>query len=96
LARFNFETVFKLAAVLCLWSTSGLAANISLASLNDDPARALVAVEGKFEAGDHIKFRTQVGRLTNAVVVFNSPGGDLLAGIEIGKTIRLKSFATPS
>jgi hypothetical protein len=46
------------------------------------------------EVGDHVKFRTQVGRLTNAFVVFNSAGGNLLAGIEIGKTIRLKSFAT--
>ena len=27
-------------------------------------------------------------------IVFNSDGGNLLAGIEIGKTIRLKSFAT--
>jgi hypothetical protein len=33
------------------------------------------------------------GRLTKAVVVFNSDGGNLQAGIEIGKTIRLKSFA---
>jgi hypothetical protein len=94
LTRPNFESVFKLTVVLCLWSTSGLAANISLSSVDDDPAHALVAVEGGFEAGDHIKFRTQVGRLTNALVVFNSGGGNLLAGIEIGKTIRLKSFAT--
>jgi hypothetical protein len=54
----------------------------------------MVAVEGDLEVGDHVKFRTQVGRLTKAVVVFNSRGGNLLAGIEIGKTIRLKSFAT--
>ena len=53
-----------------------------------------MAVDGRFEAGDEIKFRTEVGRLTKAVVVFNSDGGILQAGIEIGKTIRLKSFAT--
>jgi hypothetical protein len=62
--------------------------------LDGDPAHALVAVEGDLEIGDDVKFRTQVGRLTKAVVVFNSRGGNLLAGIEIGKTIRLKSFAT--
>jgi hypothetical protein len=94
LARPNFQAVFYLAAVLCLWGTSGLAANISLSQLGDDPAHARVAVDGRFEAGDEIKFRTQVGRLTKAVVVFNSEGGILQAGIEIGKTIRLKSFAT--
>ena len=90
----SFKAVLNLAVVLCLWSTSGLAANISLSPLDGDPAHALVAVEGDLEVGDHVKFRTQVGRLTKAVVVFNSRGGNLLAGIEIGKTIRLKSFAT--
>src|SRR5437762_6696857 len=45
-------------------------------------------------SSDLVKFRTQVGRLTKALVVFNIDGGILQAGIEIGKTIRLKSFAT--
>ena len=94
MARRNFQAVSNLAAVLCFWGHSGLAANISLSQLSDDPAHARVAVDGRFEAGDEIKFRTQVGRLTKAVVVFNSDGGDTKAGIEIGKTIRLKSFAT--
>jgi hypothetical protein len=75
LARPNFPAVFNLAAVLCLWATSALAANISLSQLGDDPAHARVAVDGRFEASDEIKFRTQVGRLTKAVVVFNSDGG---------------------
>jgi hypothetical protein len=83
------------AALLAL-SNSSLAASISLSPLplDNDPTHALVAVDGRFEGGDEIKFRTEVGRLTKAVVVFNSDGGDLQAGIEIGKTIRLKSFAT--
>jgi tetratricopeptide (TPR) repeat protein len=81
------------AALLAL-SNSSLAASISLAPLDNDPAHARVAVDGHFEAGDEIKFRTEVGRLTKAVVVFNSDGGNLQAGIEIGKTIRLKSFTT--
>lgn len=89
-----FNAVLSLAAGLCLWSTSSFAAKISLSPLGDDPASALVTLEGDLEAGDQNKFRTQVGRLTKAFVVFNSDGGNLLAGIEIGKTIRLKSFAT--
>jgi hypothetical protein len=93
LARPIFKAVFNLATV-CLWGTSGFAANISLSQLGDDPAHARVDVDGRFEAGDEVKFRTQVGRLTKALVVFNSDGGILQAGIEIGKTIRLKSFAT--
>jgi hypothetical protein len=80
--------------LLSLWGTSGLAANISVAPLDDDPAHAIVIVAGDLLPGDDIVFRTHVGRLTKAVVAFNSDGGSLLAGIEIGKTIRLKSFAT--
>jgi|EndMetStandDraft_3_1072993.scaffolds.fasta_scaffold29257_3 hypothetical protein len=90
----SFSILLLAASALCLWSTSTFAAKISTSPLGDDPAQALVAVEGDFEAGDHLKFRTQVGRLTKALVVFNSAGGNLVAGIEIGKTIRLKSFAT--
>jgi hypothetical protein len=94
LALPNLNAVLSLAAVLCLGSTSSFAAKISLSPLGDDPAQALVTVEGDLQAGDHNKFRTEVGRLTKALVVFNSVGGNLVAGIEIGKTIRLKSFAT--
>src|SRR6516164_4855978 len=90
----KFKSFLHLAAVLSLWSTSGLAANITLAPWGDDPAHAIVAIEGDLVSGDDVKFRAQVGRLTKAIVVFNSDGGNLLAGIEIGKTIRLKSFAT--
>jgi hypothetical protein len=92
--RAQLQSCLNLAAVLSLWSTFGLAANISLAPLDDDPAHAIVVIEGDLVSGDDVKFRTQVGRLTKAIVAFNSDGGHLLAGIEIGKTIRLKSFAT--
>jgi hypothetical protein len=86
--------ILSLAAALSLGSTSCLAANISLAPLDGDPAHAIVVVEGRLESGDEIQFRTQVGGLTKAIVSFDSDGGNLLAGIAIGKTIKLKSFAT--
>jgi hypothetical protein len=66
LARPNFKAVLNLAAVRCFCSTSSLAADISLSPLDNDPAHAIVAVEGDLVAGDHLKFRTQVGRLTKA------------------------------
>ena len=71
----SFKAVLNLAAVLSVWSTSGLAANISLSPLDGDPAHAIVIVEGRLESGDEIQFRTQVGRLTKAIVDFNSNGG---------------------
>jgi hypothetical protein len=94
LVALHFKAVLNFGAVLSLWSTSGFAAHITIAPWGDDPAHAMVIVEGSLVAGDDIQFRTQVGRLTKAIVAFNSAGGNLLAGIEIGKTIRLKSFAT--
>jgi hypothetical protein len=93
-AALSFKAVLNLAAVLSLWSTSAVAANITLAPWGDDPAQAIVAIEGDLVRGDDVKFGAQVGRLTKAIVAFNSDGGNLLAGITIGKTIRLKSFAT--
>jgi hypothetical protein len=43
LVRPNFKAVLNLAAVLSLGSTSGLAANISLSPLDNDPAHAIPA-----------------------------------------------------
>jgi hypothetical protein len=90
----NFKAILNLAAVLLLWSTSGFAANILLAPLDEDPAHAIVVVEGELVSGDDILFRAQVGQLTKAIVTFNSDGGNLLAGLTIGKIIRLNSFTT--
>jgi hypothetical protein len=80
-----------------LWGiTSSRAANISVRPLTGDAntAHALVLVEGDLSSGDDKIFRSRVGALTKALVAFTSDGGSLLAGIEIGKVIRLKSFAT--
>jgi hypothetical protein len=81
-------------ALLSVWITSATAADVSVAPFNNDPERAIVLVTGTLTPGDDAVFRGRVGPLTRAVVVFNSDGGNLLAGIAIGKIIRLKSFAT--
>jgi peptidoglycan hydrolase-like protein with peptidoglycan-binding domain len=46
------------------------------------------------EFGDEDTFAEKVLRLKEAVVMFNSPGGNLVAGLEIGRAIRLKGFDT--
>jgi hypothetical protein len=80
--------------LLLLWSTVGFTADISVAPLDDDPAHAIVVVDGELVSGDDVLFRAQVGRLTKVIVAFNSDGGNLLAGLAIGKIIRLNSFTT--
>ena len=54
----------------------------------------IIEVRGDLVVGDERKFIDVVISSATAVVVFHSPGGDLLAGIEIGKAIRLKGFST--
>ncbi|MDR9821116.1 hypothetical protein RJJ63_17780 [Rhizobium hidalgonense] len=44
--------------------------------------------------GDEIAFRNLAAASSKALVFLNSEGGDLKAGIEIGRAIRLRGFAT--
>jgi hypothetical protein len=54
----------------------------------------IIAVIGDLELGDEKKFIDVALSSSNAVVVFQSRGGNLVAGIEIGKAIHLKGFST--
>ena len=55
---------------------------------------ALVTVEGQLVLEDIQAFRQKVSSLPKAIVAFQSDGGSVIAGIEIGKIIRLRTFAT--
>ncbi len=55
---------------------------------------ALITVEGKLELDDEKKFIDVALKHSDATVVFRSNGGNLIAGIEIGKAIWLKGFST--
>lgn len=54
----------------------------------------VVSVAGERNFRDEEAFADTVLRLKDAVVVFDSVGGNLVGGIEIGKAIRLKGFNT--
>jgi hypothetical protein len=69
------------------------AAEIRLSKSRDSQI-PIITIEGPLELGDEKKFVAQVINLENGLVLFNSPGGNLLAGIEIGKAIRLKNLST--
>jgi hypothetical protein len=55
---------------------------------------ALVMVTGDLQAGDGDVFREKIGLLSDAIIGFSSDGGDVVAGIQIGETIRLRGFFT--
>jgi hypothetical protein len=69
------------------------AASISVESTGLDKP-ALVVVQGSFEKKDGDQFFTKTGSLGSAMVRLESKGGSLVAGIQIGETIRLKGFQT--
>lgn len=79
-----------LSLLLAVW-TSAQAATIEVRSARD---LTVVTVEGELNFRDEEAFTDKVLRLKDAVVVFDSVGGNLVAGIEIGKAIRLKGFST--
>jgi hypothetical protein len=59
-----------------------------------DADSPLVIVSGDFDQDDIDAFKTQVEPLTKALVAFQSDGGNLIAGLRIGETIRAKKFST--
>src|SRR5687768_5163628 len=84
--------LFLALATVCL-CTPAYAANIQ-ADPPDANGLVFIGVFGDLVNGDEQKFVKLVLPIDRAVVVFNSQGGDLQAGIGIGKAIRLKEYWT--
>jgi hypothetical protein len=85
--------VWRAIAVLLIATTAARAATIDVVSLGpNDPS--LVKVTGPLESGDKDLFLRKILSVSSAVVAFDSDGGSLVAGIQIGETIRLKNFST--
>ena len=72
---------------------SSHAAEFSRAGSRNDGSD-IIFVVGQLSFGDDKQFLKVALNSENAIVVFQSPGGNLFAGIEIGKAIRLKGFST--
>ena len=87
------QEFMRVAALVCavLSAGSAHAASISIESTGPDP---VVVVQGSFEGKDGEQFFTKTGSLSAAIIRLESNGGSLVAGIQIGETIRLKGFQT--
>lgn len=75
-----------------IFGTSALAAEFKVEKIPGKPS--FIFVDGEFVEGDDEKFTNIAIAEKTAVVVFNSPGGLALVGMQIGKAIRLKDFST--
>ena len=83
-----------LVALFLTYTHSCLAAEFIKLSASETRRSDYILVHGDLLFGDEHKFIDVAMSSTGALVVFHSPGGNLYAGIEIGKAIRLKGFST--
>ena len=84
----------RLIALLAgLVALPGHAAVIDVAhSTNGAPTR--IFVSGELFDGDEQRFAKLTFEIEDGIVIFNSPGGDVDAGLGIGREVRRRGFAT--
>ena len=87
----RWAAVFLFALSL-LYCSPGQAARI--VKTEGQAASVVIKVSGELLRGDENKFIQIAGTAESATVIFQGPGGNLFAGIEIGKVIRFKRFDT--
>src|ERR1700688_1170012 len=79
-------------ALLAMITTANAASIVVLPLSQNKPA--LVVITGAIDLADKDEFLRKIAPLQSAIVSFSSDGGSLLAGLQIGETIRLKNFST--
>ena len=86
--------VWWLAMVLIVWLVCGDSAAAAQISVSASDGPPLVTVKGELDLADTIEFRRKTEGLSEAVILLASPGGNAMAGVQIGKVIRQKRFLT--
>ena len=76
-----------------MFATAAHAADVSPMGA-DTQGRAFFKISGDFEKGDAEKFLTSTDGATDAVVLFESDGGDLQTGLDIGSLVRMRGYGT--
>ena len=78
-------------ACLCLSSSQAVAASIIR---HDVDGQTIIKVSGPLQNEDAARFKAAVADLQSATVLLRSDGGTIFAGLEIGREIRRRGFAT--
>jgi hypothetical protein len=87
--------VRKSVIVLALTAASvAHGATITVTASSGDGQPPLVTIDGDLKSIDGDEFRSKTSFLSKAVISFRSDGGSVVAGIQIGESIRLKGFTT--
>jgi hypothetical protein len=87
---------FVLAILACClgFGSVARAADIKANPIPGVTDTAFVTISGVLELSDADQFRAAVAMYPKAIVALQSTGGSLIAGIEIGKKIRLRNYTT--
>src|SRR5262245_46447079 len=83
----------RIAAAAMLASTvlPGRAAQIEVSG---PPGASAIAIVGTIETADAETFQEKTRTLTEALVLLNSNGGDVVAAIRVGEMVRARGFTT--
>jgi hypothetical protein len=79
-------------AVASLYTVS--AASAATIDVIEDEMGTVILIKGEMVDGDQVAFDNIARNYDDAVVVLESPGGDLVSGLEIGLSIRELGFDT--
>ena len=87
--------MFKKIAVLTFLGAASFVQAAEVSSLGrDQKGKAFFKVSGEFEKGDAEEFLTATDGAASAVILFESDGGDLQTGLDIGSLIRMRGYGT--
>ena len=92
--RYSFLAIILAFLVMFASQRNAVAAEIAVLPDTANTAHPIIVIDGTIEEGDDKAFRKVALELEGAIVLFNSPGGNLVSGINIGKAIRLQEFWT--
>ncbi|NIJ32798.1 hypothetical protein [Sphingomonas oligoaromativorans] len=84
--------LFPFAALMLMTTSPASAATVEI--VKRIGTGAIVRVDGNLVLEDGEKFATMVRPLRGAVIILNSHGGSLLAGLRIGEIARNRNFST--
>src|SRR3954454_2276463 len=87
------RTLLIALALTASFGSAASAAQIGSSQASGD-GFAVITIQGEIASEDANQFKEIASRFQEALVVFESPGGSLIAGIEIGTAIRLRNFGT--
>ncbi len=86
--------LFRLRSALVLTLLGGPAGAAEIKTLTMRDGTAAITLEGEIKLEDGARFAQAASGADGGLVIFASPGGNLLAGLRIGQFIRLHEFRT--